>query len=94
MNHTVELSMDGYVDQALLELKHSKPKQHIKGPSKAIPKEYGKRIQYSTTDDSPPMTPQEIKRKQRAVGKFLFYAQAIDNTMLHALNDIATSKDT
>ena len=40
------------------------------------------------------MSPQEIKHKQRAVGKFLFYARAIDNTMLHALNDIATSKDT
>jgi hypothetical protein len=40
------------------------------------------------------MSPAEIKYKQRAVGKFLFYARAIDNTMLHALNDIATSKDT
>ena len=40
------------------------------------------------------MTPQEIKHKQMAVGKFLFYARAIDNTMLHALNDIATSQDT
>ena len=39
------------------------------------------------------MTPQEIKHKQRVVGKFLFYARAIDNTILHALNDIATSKD-
>ena len=29
---------------------------------------------------------------ERVVGKFLYYARAIDNTMLHALNDIASSK--
>ena len=90
---TVKLSMQGYVEQALIELEHDLPKQTHKGPSKAIQRVYGQKIQFAETDDSPPMTPIEIKYKQRAVGKFLFYARAIDNTMLHALNDIATSKD-
>ena len=40
------------------------------------------------------MTAQDIKHKQRVCGKFLFYARAIDNTMLHALNDIASAKNT
>jgi hypothetical protein len=91
--HTVELSMDGYVQQALVELGYIQCKQFHKGPSKAIPKEYGKKIQYAETDNSPLLSPRDINFKQRAVGKFLFYARAIDNTMLHALNDIATSKD-
>ncbi|MGK3736814.1 MAG: hypothetical protein ACI8RD_014404, partial [Bacillariaceae sp.] len=34
---------------------------------------------------------EQIKFIQRTTGKFIFYARAIDNTMLHALNDIATS---
>ena len=93
IQHTVELSMDGYVTQALMELEHGPPTQHHKGPSKAVPKNYGQKIQYAATNTSSPMSQQEIKFKQRAVGKFLFYARAIDNTMLHALNDIATSKD-
>ena len=92
--HTVELSMDGYVEQALQELGHETPKQHYKGPSKAIQKVYGQTLQLAHTDTSPAMSQAEIKFKQRAVGKFLFYARAIDNTMLHALNDIATSPDT
>ena len=91
--NTVELSMQGYVEQALIELEHNMPKQNHKGPSKAIQRVYGQKVQYAETDDSLPMTPIEIKLKQQAVGKFLFYARAIDNTMLHALNDIATSKD-
>lgn len=93
-NHPVVLSMEGYVKQALKELEHPHPRQHHKGPSKAVQKVYGQKIQYAASDGSPPMSPAEIKYKQRAVGKFLFYARAIDNTMLHALNDIATSKDT
>ena len=92
--HTVELSMDGYVEQALQELGHQPPRQHHKGPSKAIQKIYGQAVQIAHTDNSPPMSLADIKFKQRAVGKFLFYARAIDNTMLHALNDIATSPDT
>jgi hypothetical protein len=40
------------------------------------------------------MAPVEIKHKQRSTGKFLFYGRAIDNTMLHALNDIASAKNT
>ena len=40
------------------------------------------------------MTASDILHKQRVYGKFLFYARAIDNTMLHALNDIASSKNT
>ena len=35
----------------------------------------------------------ELKLKQNVTGKFLFYARAIDNTMLHALNDIASAKN-
>jgi hypothetical protein len=37
------------------------------------------------------LSAEQIKFIQRTTGKFHFYARAIDNTMLHALNDIATS---
>ena len=39
------------------------------------------------------MTDAELKIKQKVTGKFLFYARAIDNTMLYALNDIASAKN-
>ena len=40
------------------------------------------------------MTATDILHKQRVCGKFLFYTRAIDNTLLHSLNDIASAKNT
>eukprot|EP00536_Pseudo-nitzschia_multiseries_P006199 jgi/Psemu1/14701/gm1.14701_g len=37
---------------------------------------------------------EEIKFIQKVAGKLLFYGRAINNTKLHALNDIASAKDT
>ena len=35
------------------------------------------------------LTKEEIKRIQKVIGKFLFLARAVDNTILHALNELA-----
>jgi hypothetical protein len=84
-------SMDGYVEQALKELQHTVPKQIYKGPSKIERPDYGVKVQYVKHDTTATLSAEQIKFIQRTTGKFLFYARAIDNTMLHALNDIATS---
>ena len=84
-------SMNGYVETALRELEHAAPTQFYYGPSKYNEPKYGQRIQYSHVDQSPPLSPPAIKWIQRCTGKFLFYVRAIDNTMLHALNNIATA---
>ena len=49
---------------------------------------YGKKIQYVTIDNVT-FTPEQIKLLQKVCGKFLYYARAINNTMLHALNNLA-----
>jgi hypothetical protein len=41
-------------------------------------------------DDTKPMDKKETKLLQKVCGKFLYYAQTVDTTMLHALNDLAT----
>ena len=84
--------MKDYVKQALKEFEHLKPNRHHYSPSRVDRPDYGSRVQYVKIDETDPMTAQDIKRKQRVCGKFLFYARAIDNTMLHALNDIAISE--
>ena len=38
-----------------------------------------------------PLPETQIQYLQRVVGKFLYYARAIDNTMLHGLNAIASA---
>ena len=47
---TVKLSMKGYVQHALHELEHIKPKQHFLGPSKMTVPDYGQKIQYVKED--------------------------------------------
>ena len=84
-------SMDGYVEQALQEFTHAPPNTHFNGPSKVVRPDYGAKIQYVKDDTTKPLNKTKINYLQRVVGKFLYYARAIDNTMLHALNDIATA---
>lgn len=84
----VELSMDGYVKQALLEFKHNTPKHMHYGPSIITRPSFGKTTQMVPIDETAPLPTDAITFLRRVVGKFLFYARAIDNTMLHSLNDI------
>ena len=85
------ISMNGYVKQALREFEHVPPEFHQYGPSKIERPDYGAKVQYVKHDHSRPLGKKQIKYLQRVVGKFYYYARAIDNTMLHALNDIATA---
>jgi hypothetical protein len=41
-------------------------------------------------DETNPVNKKETKLLQQVCGKFLYYARAVDTTMLHALNDLAT----
>ena len=91
---SVILSMPNYVQDALEELKHTVPTQHTYGPSHMEEPAYGQKIQYAKIEDDNILSPALVNFIQRTTGKFLYYARAIDNTMLHALNNIASSKNT
>ena len=85
----VTCSMDQCAQDALSELEVTKPKQHFKGPSKSPSIDHGAKIQYIEDDSSAPLTPGQIKFIQRVIWKFLSMARAVDNTLLHALYDLA-----
>jgi len=83
--------MKGYVEQALTELEHILTnKRHQSAPSRITRPDYGATIQYVQDDNGEPVNEQRIRKIQHAVGKFLYYARAIDVTMQHAVNDIGT----
>ena len=48
--------MEGYATRALKQFQHPTPTKHHYGPTKYIPPEYGKKIQYTTEDMSPVLT--------------------------------------
>ena len=92
----VKVSMDGYLQEALKEFQHEPPKQVFHSPSKMEPPDYGSRIQYAPTREGQPLTEVQKQYIRKITGKFLFYARAVDMTMLHALNELAraTNKGT
>ena len=92
-NGTVDVSMPGYVKSALHTFQHDTPQRPTNAPSAYTPPIFGATIQYTTPPDtSPPIDKAQTKRIQTVVGKFLYYARAVDPTMLHALNDLATQQ--
>ena len=85
-------SMEGYVANALKELEHVFPKKQYYGPSNTMPPIYESKVQYVEEDLSKPLTPALFKGVERIVGKFLYYVRAINNTMAHMMNNIASQK--
>ena len=84
----VKLLMKEYVKRALQQLQHPTPSRYHYGPTKYVSPEYGKKIQYSTEDTSPELTPLQKKHIQKVCGKFLYDGRSVDNTQLHALNKL------
>ena len=88
---TVKLSMPNYVKHALHKFQHSPPTRKQQAPHPWIPKVFGKQIQLVNEPlPSPPLSKQSTTRIQQIVGTFLYYARAIDDTILVALNSIST----
>ena len=90
----VDISMPNYIPAALLKFQHNQPSRPCNAPHKWTRPAYGKQTQFAPPlDDSDLLqTKIEIRRIQAIVGTFLYYARAVDCTMLPALNQISTQQ--
>jgi hypothetical protein len=87
---TLDISMPGYIKKLLQKYKHRMPKRQQHCPYSPAPKQYGAKAQAPLpVDISPKLSPEEIKEIQRVVGSILYYARAVDITVLMALSSIA-----
>ena len=91
---TVTLSMPGYVEKALIRFNHTKPNVPQDSPHPWSPPKYGVKQQIAAPLSRVPLTPQQTRWVQELVGVFLYYARAIDNTMLASIGSIASSHST
>ena len=92
-NQTVELSMPKYVDKLLHRIGHPKPKSPQLSPHEYLPYIVGEKgaRQYAALEDhSPPLDAKQTTHVQSVVGGLLYYARAIDHTILPALSTIST----
>ena len=94
-NGYVDISMPDYIKDSLRKLQHIRQTNPQYSPHKYIAIQYGKSNtqQYATSEDtSPLLSPQGTKYIQSGVGALLYYARAIDASILPALNSIGTQQ--
>lgn len=92
---TVDLTMPGYVQSALHKYQHGKPSRQQHSPYPAETPHYGAKVQLTPpTDKTRPMTQEAKRRLQQIVGTFLYYARAVDATMLMALSTLGSEQTT
>jgi hypothetical protein len=90
---TCNVSMPGYVERALQRFQHPTPTRAEHSPYHWNKPKYGAKVQYADADDTTPvLDAPEKKRVQEIIGTFLFYARAVDITMLKALGTLSTQQ--
>eukprot|EP00804_Cyclotella_cryptica_P022287 CCRYP_018106-RA/>CCRYP_018106-RA protein AED:0.35 eAED:0.38 QI:0/0/0/1/0/0/3/0/579 len=90
---TLDILMSRCIDKVLQRFQHSVPSSPQNGPYKPYPKKYGAAAQDPIpTDASAPLDSNGQKRIQQIVGALLYYARAVDNTILLSLSAIASEQ--
>jgi hypothetical protein len=93
VNRTEDISMPGYIKKKLQEYKHVQFKRTQMCPYLPVPKQFGTEAQAPLpTNVFPRLNKNGIRKVQRIVGSILYYARAVDMTILMALSTIAVSK--
>jgi hypothetical protein len=90
---TVDVSMPGYIGEALHKFQHPTPSRPQDAPHDWRQPTYGASIQYADNpDDSPILPAASVTLVQKIVGTLLYYSIAVDPTMLVALGTIAATQ--
>jgi hypothetical protein len=90
----VDLYMPGYIKAAFHKFQHPTPTRPANAPHTWNPPIYGANTQYIVAQkDIPPLTQKDITRIQQLAGTLLYYARAVDPTLILPVN-ILTSNQT
>ena len=82
--------MPNYLTKALKKFQHPTPKRAQYAPHQWTRPNYGAKKQLLTPLYTSPPIPEDRKRRiQKNIGTFLYYARAVECTMLPALNTLA-----
>ena len=90
---TMDFSMPGYIANALKKFNHPTPVTPQHSPHSWTAPQYGAKTQLTNpVDTSAKLDPAGVKRLQEVVGTLLYYARAVDSTMLVALGTLASAQ--
>ena len=89
----VDISMPGYLDKVLQHHETTPPLRSVSTPHPYSQPVYGKHTQYATPPDTSSfLSPKRKQRLQAIIGSLLYYARAIDGSLLPAINEISASQ--
>jgi hypothetical protein len=91
-NSTCDISMPVCAVNVLNKFQHDKPKHPQDIPSRYVMPVYGAKPRYATQDEIPPLTAKQYLNIQKVKGSVLYYARAVDPTVIMQLNDIVTEQ--
>jgi hypothetical protein len=74
------------------KFQHDAPKHPQHTPSRYATPFYSAKTQYETKDETPPLAAHQCLTIQKVTVSVLYYARAVDPTVLVPLNDIATEQ--
>jgi hypothetical protein len=90
---SVIINMPGYVEKALQRFQHPTPSKSQHSPYPWLKPQYGAKTQFTPKPDTgTPLSPTQVTRLQQIIGVFLYYARAVDSTMLVALGTLAAAQ--
>ncbi len=89
-NRKVHMFMPGYLAKAMIRLKNETPNKIQNSLHCHIEIQYGAKEQYVNDEEvlSPPLNKEETIYVQAVVGMLLYYARAVDSTILPALSSL------
>ena len=85
----VTLAMPTYIPELLHKYQHRAPQRSQHAPHAVQPCQFGSMQQPTPADTSPELKNADKKQIMQIIGSFLYYARAIDSTLLVALNSIS-----
>ena len=92
-NRHVDISMPGYIKKKLQEYSHIMPKRLQTCPYSPKPKQFGTEEQAPLpANTTPKLDVKGIKHVQNNVGSILYYARAVNMTVLMALSSIVVEQ--
>ncbi len=92
-NGFVDISMPGYITNLLTRLKHPPPAHKVDAPHAWIAPKCGQTVQHAPLKDMTPLlSAAATGLLQSAVGSLLFYARAVDPSMLPGLNEVSVQQ--
>jgi hypothetical protein len=90
LQKTEQVTFLCYVANVLSKFQHNTPKHPQHPQSRYVMPAYITKTQYTTQDETPPLTAKQCLNIQEVTGSVLYYAREVDPILLMPLNYIAT----